>query len=49
MIVAICVLLCLLALFLPIGVKGSTITRDELIRLRRYADKARLEVGPPFE
>jgi hypothetical protein len=49
MIACACLLLLLLAVYLQTGTKESSITRDELMRLRRDADKARREIGPPYD
>jgi hypothetical protein len=49
MIACACLLLLLVAVYLQSGMKGSSMTRDELIRLRRDADKARQEIGPPYD
>ena len=50
MIACICALLVVLAVSLQAtGKRRPSMTRDELIRLRQYADKGRLEIGPPFE
>ena len=49
MIACACLLLVLLAVCLQAGVKVPSMSHDDLIRLRRDADRARQEVGPPYD